>query len=135
MSSTDTAITAGFKRLAETVNGDAALVRRGRYLNVDFLLVDGNEPYWVSVREGRIAEVVAGPVLMRPRRFAIRATRDAWRASWQPVPRPGFHDIFAMCKAGHATVEGDLQPLMANLRYIKEVLATPRAKAASGDAG
>ena len=83
-------------------------------------------PYWVSVRNGHITEVVSGPVLMRPSRFSIRASHDAWLAFWEPLPRPGFHDIFAMCKAGHAKVEGDLKPLMANLRYIKDVLAAPR---------
>jgi hypothetical protein len=31
-----------------------------------------------------------------------------------------------MTKGGHAVVEGDLRPLMANLRYVKDVLAKPR---------
>jgi hypothetical protein len=124
---------AGFEGLANRVNGDTALVWHGRYLNVYFLVVDGDEPYWISIRDGRIVDVAAGDALLRPWRFKIRASRDAWRAFWQPMPRPGFHDIFAMCKAGHATVEGDLQPLMANLRYIKDVLATPRELA--GDHG
>lgn len=120
--------TSGFENLAELVNRNAVLVHRGRYLSVDFLVVDGETPYWISVRDGRIEEVVSGQNLMRPWRFAIRATREAWRGFWQPTPLPGFHDIFAMCKAGHATIEGDLQPLMANLRYIKDVLATPRGQ-------
>lgn len=88
----------GFQNLAELVNRNAVLVRRGRYLSVDFLVVDGETPYWISVRDGRIADVVSGQNLMRPWRFAIRATREAWRGFWQPTPSPGFHDIFAMCK-------------------------------------
>ena len=117
---------AALARLAELVNGDGALVRRGRFLDVDFLLEVGAEPYYLSVRAGRIAEVVTGPKLMRPWRFAIRAPAEAWAEFWQPMPAPGYHDIFAMTKAGVARVEGDLQPLMANLRYVKEVLAAPR---------
>ena len=35
-----------------------------------------------------------------------------------------------MTKTGAAAVEGDLQPLMANLRYIKDVLAAPRGTGA-----
>ena len=115
-----------FECLADQVNENAALVHRGRFLTVDFLVVDGDTPYWISVRDGRIAEIVAGQALLRSWRFAIRATREAWRTFWQPTPPPGFHDVFALCKGGHATIEGDLQPLMANLRYIKDVLATPR---------
>jgi hypothetical protein len=29
-------------------------------------------------------------------------------------------------KRGEARIEGDLQPFMANLRYMKEILVTPR---------
>ena len=35
----------------------------------------------------------------------------------------------ALVHRGVASVEGDLQPLLANLRYIKEVLAAPRGLA------
>jgi hypothetical protein len=51
------------------------------------------------------------------------------RRYWEPVPAPGFHDLFALTKGGHARVEGDLQPLMANLRYVKDVLTLPRGRA------
>lgn len=118
-----------FDRLPDLVNDNAALVHRGRFLSVDLLLQDGDEPYHVRIREGRIDSVERGPQLMRPWRFAIRADAAAWRGFWEAMPRPGYHDIFAMCKLGVASVEGDLQPLMANLRYMKEVLAAPRAKA------
>ena len=112
--------------LADAVNGDPALVRRGRYLDVEFVIEIDAERYYVTVAAGRIVAVVPGPALMRPWRFAIAASADAWRRFWQPMPEPGYHDIFAMAKSGAARIEGDLQPLMANLRYIKEVLATPR---------
>jgi len=120
------------ERLAELVNGDAALVRRGRFLDVDFLLGVGERSYYVSVRQGRIAAVESGPKLLRPWRFAVRADQAAWEEFWRPLPKPGFHDLFAMTKAGRATVEGDLKPLMANLRYLKEVLAAPRRLSRGG---
>ena len=119
------------ERLSELVNVDEGLVRRGRFLTADFLVEVGEMPYHVSVERGRIASVVRGPVLMRPWRFAIRATEDAWREFWQPVPRPGYHDLFALTRFGRARIEGDLQPLMANLRYIKDVLEAPRRLARS----
>ena len=59
----------------------------------------------------------------------VRAPAEAWQKFWEPVPAPGYHDIFAMTKGGHARVEGNLQPLMANLRYIKDLLAAPRRRA------
>ena len=114
------------ERLAELVNADPALVRRGRFLTTDFLVEVGETSYHICVERGRITSVTPGPVLMRPWRFAIRATEDAWREFWQPVPRAGYHDLFALTRFGRARIEGDLQPLMAHLRYVKDVLAAPR---------
>ena len=117
------------ERLPEWVNADAALVRRGRYLSTVFLVEIGDVAWLVTVHAGRIERVERGPFLMREWTFAIRGSADAWRRYWEPVPAPGFHDLFALTKGGHARVEGDLQPLMANLRYVKDVLTLPRGRA------
>jgi hypothetical protein len=116
------------ERLAELVNADDALVRRGRFLTTAFLVEVGDVAWLVGVREGRIERVERGPFLLRPWSFAIRASAEAWQRFWQPVPEPGSHDVFAMAKLGTARIEGDLHPLMANLRYVKEVLASPRRR-------
>jgi hypothetical protein len=63
------------------------------------------------------------------RTFALRAPEEAWVAFWQPVPAPGFHDLIAMLKIGVLRIEGDQHPFMANLRYFKDLLTLPRAKA------
>lgn len=122
-------IAAVLDRLAELVNADAGLVRRGRYLSTTFLVETGATAWLVTVHEGRVTRVERGPFLMRAWTFAVRASEEAWRRFWQPVPAAGWHDLFAMTKRGHATVEGDLRPLMANLRYVKDVLAKPRGVA------
>jgi hypothetical protein len=112
-------------RLAELVNADAALVRRGRFMREEFLVVVGREPWRVLVEFGTVG-VLPGERLLRSWRFALRASEAAWAEHWRRHPRPGFHDIFAMAKGGEAVIEGDLLPLMQNLRYVKEVLAAPR---------
>jgi hypothetical protein len=117
------------ERLPEWVNSDAALVRRGRYLSTVFLVEVGDTTWLVTVHEGRVARVERGPFLMREWAFAVRASAEAWRRFWEPVPAPGFHDLFALTKGGHARVEGDLRPLMANLRYVKDLIALPRGRA------
>ncbi|PYM34653.1 MAG: hypothetical protein DME15_08305 [Candidatus Rokuibacteriota bacterium] len=118
-----------FQALPALVNGDASLVRRGRYCNTTFLVEVGESAWLVTVHEGRVERVERGPFLMREWSFAVRAPLDAWRRFWEPVPAPGYHDLFAMTKAGHARVEGDLRPLMQNLRFIKDLLAAPRGRA------
>jgi hypothetical protein len=116
-------------RLADLVNADASLVRRGRYLSTTFLVEIGATAWLVTVHEGRVTRVERGPFLMRAWSFALRAPEDAWRRFWEPVPAAGWHDVFAMTKGGQATVEGDLRPLMANLRYVKDVLDKLRRSA------
>jgi hypothetical protein len=112
--------------LPDLVNADAGLVRRGRPLTTTFLLAVDDREYLVRVAEGRVMAVERGPFLLRSWSFAIRAPADAWTRFWQPLPEPGYHDLFAMKKLGVARVEGDLWPLMAHLRYVKDVLAAPR---------
>lgn len=117
------------ERLADLVNVDVALVRRGRYCSLTFLVETGATQWLVTVSEGRILRVERGPFLMRAWSFAIRAPEDVWRQFWRPMPAAGFHDLFAMTKGGHARVEGDLLPLMQHLRYVRDVLAAPRGHA------
>ena len=118
------------EKLPELVNHDAALVRRGRYLDLDVLIEIGDVPYYVSIANGRIARLDRGPLLMRSWALAFRGPDDAWRQFWQPFPPPHFHDIFALAKAGQFRIEGDLHPLMAHLLYFAEMLAAPRRLAA-----
>ena len=113
-------------RLPGLVNGDAWLVERGRFLTADWVLGVGAVPYHAVTEHGRLVSIVRGPFLMRSWRFAVWASEDAWRRFWQKVPEPGFHDLFAIAKRGDGRFEGDLQPFIANLRYFKDVLASPR---------
>jgi hypothetical protein len=116
-------------RHPDLVNGDDAMVRRGRFLTTVFLLGIDDVEYLVTVVEGRIARFERGPFLMRPWSFALRASADAWQRFWEAAPAPGYHDLFAMKKRGAARVEGDIVPLMTHLRYVQDVIAAPRRAA------
>ena len=119
-------------RLPDLVNADDGLVRRGQGLTTMFLLAVGDAEYLVHVAAGRLAAVERGPFLLRSWSFAVRASADAWARFWEPLPEPGYHDLFAMKKLGVARIEGDLWPLMVHLRYVKDVLAAPRRVRATG---
>jgi hypothetical protein len=114
------------EKIPELVNADANLVRRGRFLNTIFLLEIGSTGYLIRILEGRVVSVTPGPFITPNYSFALRAPREAWETFWQKVPPPGFNDIFALFKRGLLRIEGDLHPLMANLLYIKDVVAAPR---------
>ena len=105
---------------------DADLVRRGRLLDVEMAVEAGSRLVFVTIRAGTVVAVTPGPGLMRSWRFAVRASLPAWEAYWQPVPPPGWHDLLALSKRGALRFEGDLHPMVANLQYVKDLLALPR---------
>lgn len=115
--------------LAERANAQPALVRRGQFLTTEFLLEIGEVPYHIVVERGRVVASERGPFRMRSWRFAIRISAAGWERFCQPVPPPGYQDLFGLVKLGEARVEGDLQPFMAHLRYVKELLALCRQPA------
>jgi hypothetical protein len=122
----DTAVIEAFCKIPAWLERSEGLIARGRFLDCDCLLGPVEQPFHVAIRAGRIVELTPAPVLMRPWRFSYRATSRALAQHWQPMPRPGWHDLLALTKRGEAVLEGDLHPFMANLQYFKDVLALPR---------
>jgi hypothetical protein len=116
--------------LKARVNGDEALVRRGRYLSTTFLLEVGQTPWLISIFEGKVVSVTSGPFVMPSSSFSLRASEQEWEKFWSSRPPPGSNDLMALIKRRVLKAEGDLQVLMANLRYFKEVLAKLRVEGA-----
>jgi hypothetical protein len=119
-----------FERVVALVNDDAPLVRRGRFFSGGVAVGIGDTPFHLEFENGRITELRRGPVLMRSVLFSVRGDAEAWAKHWQAMPEPHFHDLLAMMKAGRVVLEGSLQPALANLQYLKDVLAAPRRLAA-----
>jgi hypothetical protein len=115
-----------FGRLPDLLAADTDLIRRGRWLTVECRIDVGSEPFFLSIRDGAIAALDRGARLMRSTAFCVRATDEAWTNYWQPIPAPGWHDLFALTKRGAASMDGDLRPLLQNLQYFKDLLALPR---------
>ena len=124
--SPDAAATRTLERLPALAAADPWLLHRGRYLTTECVIQVGAVPYHLSIAGGRIAALERGPRLMTAWTFAIRAAAPAWLKFWQPVPEPQWHDLFALTRHGHATVEGQIFPLMQHLQYFKDLLALPR---------
>jgi hypothetical protein len=119
-----------FAHLPALLAADADLLRRGRWLTTACRVEIGNEPFFLSIREGALDSFERGPRLMRSTAFTVRATDEAWANHWRPVPEAGWHDLFALTKRGVAAMDGDLRPLLQNLQYFKDLLALPRREAA-----
>jgi|HubBroStandDraft_6_1064221.scaffolds.fasta_scaffold614196_2 hypothetical protein len=119
-------LAAEFARLPELLDGDANLIRRGAFFDARFRVDIGEIPFDIKINCGRIASLDRGPFIMRSWRFAVLGTAEAWRRLWAPIPEPGWHDLLALTKRGCMTLQGDLQPVMANLQYLKDLLVLPR---------
>lgn len=119
------------KDLAQFANADAALVRRGRYLDTRFLVEVGDDGYLVSVRDGVVQSVVPGPFVMQDWDFALRAAADTWEKFWLAEPPPGYHDLVALMRYKRLRVEGSMLIFMRNLFYIKGLMASLRPAGAA----
>ncbi len=131
---TDAAVIDAFRRIPELLSRDAALIARGRFLDLDCLLGPTAQPFHVTIRAGAIVDMTLAPVLMRSWRFSYVALPGALAAYWQPMPPAGWHDLLSLTKRGAATLAGDLHPFIAHLQYFKDVLALPRKDGFGGAA-
>ncbi|OZI79441.1 hypothetical protein [Bordetella genomosp. 2] len=114
------------RQLAVHFARTAASFARARPFNADILVQFGPTPVLARVRDGAVVGLETQLPPLRSWDFAVRASERAWREFWRAVPAPGWHDLFALGKRGELSVEGNLQPLMANLQYVKDLLATGR---------
>jgi hypothetical protein len=115
-------------KIAERVNGNAELLRRGRFVNTTFLIAIDETEHLVRIAEGRVVEIKRAPAITPNYSFALRARAPVWQKFWHSPPPVGFNDIFALVKQKAMRVEGDLHPFMSNLLYFKDVIAAPRGE-------
>lgn len=123
-----TQVVAG-KHLLERFRRTATNFSRVREVNLDMLLQFGQVPAIVRVRNGRVLEILEMAVPLQSSDFSIKGTETGWQKFWEQIPQAGWHDILALNKRKEFTIEGNLQPLMAHLQFIKDLLASTRGAA------
>ena len=69
---------------------------------------------------------LVGALLVGELMMGALTTTGVVFAQDEPVPAPGVHDLMALSKQGLVRIEGNLQPFMANLQFVKDVIAAPR---------
>lgn len=116
---------AGAQLAARFVQAASAFTR-DRLFTADMLVQFGASPVRVCIRDGAVMQVQTQLPPMCAWDFAVRASEHAWQEFWRATPAPGWHDIFALSKRGELEILGNLQPLMANLQYVKDLLAIGR---------
>lgn len=108
--------------LPDKVNGDAPLVRRGRFLEASCLFVVGEREFRLRVDDGRLVEAREGPFVTPSTDFAVIGAEAVWMRMLAKEPVPGNHDILAFVKRRELRLAGDLHPFMSRLLYWKALL-------------
>lgn len=106
---------------------DDRLIAQGRLVRTKMLIEAGDQAAIVTITDGSVTGIANASELVMPAwTFALRAPAQEWAEFWQPAPRPGHHDLFALLRRKQLRLEGDIYPFMSNLFYFKALLALPR---------
>lgn len=99
---------------------------RNRDVNLHLLLGFGEESVWVSIQHGKVTLATHEIKPLTPHDVSISAAPEVWERFWEGTPAAGSHDIFALAKRGEMQIQGNLQPFMAHLQFVKDLLAVGR---------
>lgn len=116
------------EKLADLVNADTALVRRGRWTSAVMMLGMGDQYWLITIQQGRITSCVPQHLRISAYDFAITGDEDAWRKFWRQTPPPMHHDLHALLRIGAIRLEGDIDMLLANMLYLKIMLEKLRGR-------
>ena len=112
--------------LRKLVNRNAALTRRGKWVNLSFIFGVDNDDYLISIKNGKIIQIQKRNLATESGIFAIRAAKSTWKEHWRCIPKRDFHDIWSMLPKQLVTLDGNLLPLIQNLQFFKDIIASPR---------
>jgi hypothetical protein len=116
-----------FERVSALRKADDRLAAQGRLVRAAVLIEAGDQAALVTITDGAVTAVADANALVMPAwTFALRAPETEWAQFWEPDPRPGHHDLFALLRRKQLRIEGDIHPFMSNLFYFKALLALPR---------
>jgi len=125
------AMTLPLDTLGQRAKGDALLARFGRDLNLALIVGDGDLDWLVEIERGAVVRITRGPLIMPRSDLRLRAASETWARFLEPVPPPGYHDLFAMRRYRRIQIEGDIRLMSAYLFYIKRLFELLRP----GEAG
>ena len=111
------------ERYRQRVNEDPEMAVIGDWFSLDFKLSFEGDAWLLSVREGRIEDMVHNPRFDRPARFTISAPMRVWTKFIRPDPEPLYHDFFAMLmRVPDFEIDGDSLAAMQNARALHRMM-------------
>ncbi len=113
-----------FESLQEAVAADAEMEVIGRWCDLDLALAIDDELVLVTIRAGKIVDVVFSPDLSASWGVTLRGTLEDWRTFLQPMPPPFYSDVLAMnSRVPSFAIEGDRGVFVRHLRALGGIFA------------
>ena len=116
------------ENLKNKVNKNTNLIKRGRLINLSFVFGVNEKEFIFKIVDGKINSIYKKKVDTEFGVFKISSSLENWEKHWLKIPPRDFHDLFAMLSKKIIKLDGDLKPLMQNLQYFKDLIASNRAK-------
>lgn len=113
-------------KLKSRVNDNSALTRRGKWVNLSFILGIDEKDYLIDIEQGQITQIRKRKLETESGAFSIRAKKITWQEHWKQMPKRDYHDIWSMLPKKLITLDGDLTPLIQNLQFFKDLIASLR---------
>ena len=111
------------ERYRARVNEDPEMAVISDWFSLDFKLVFEGDAWLLSVRGGRIVDMMHRPRFDRPARFTISAPMRVWSKFIRPDPEPLYHDFFAMLmRVPEFELDGDSLAAMQNARALHRMM-------------
>ena len=100
--------------------------QRNRNASLVLLIRFGHEAVLVSIQAGQVGQISRDIKPLTSHDVSISAEPEVWQRFWERIPVAGSHDIFALTKREEMQIQGNLQPFMAHLQFVKDLLAIGR---------
>ena len=111
----------------ENVNSNKSLVYKGRWVNLTFTFGINDKDLLIKIIKGKIQSITTRTIKTQSGIFRIHGLSASWDKHWLKIPPRDYHDIFAMLAKNIITIDGDLTPLIQNLQYFKDLIASNKS--------
>ena len=116
------------KNIKKLVNNNTKIISKGRWVNLKFILGVDAEDFIFEINCGKIVSIEKRTVDTKTGLFKISASLTSWKKHWLYMPPRDYHDLFAMLSKKIVKIDGNILPLMQNLQFFKDLIASNREK-------
>ena len=116
------------KNIKKLVNNNTQIICKGRWVNLKFILGVDAEDFIFEINCGKIVSIEKRTVDTKTGLFKISASLTSWKKHWLYMPPRDYHDLFAMLSKKIVKIDGNILPLMQNLQFFKDLIASNREK-------